>query len=133
MPSPAGTSPVRRSMALSAVQTLVDSITSRVPQPGYAQKLLESMPSEAGLFNVERRQSLRKYASHEAHRTPPSDVPSSTSGDGQSNGSKGSAERPKSDGAGSTGTRIDSGSGGSSLHSSEFGSLIPDNEEVRNP
>ena len=132
MPSPAGTSPVRRSMALNAVQTLVDSITERMPQPGYVKKILESMPAEAGLFNVERRHSLRKHASRGGHRAPPSDVPSSASGDSQSNSSKGSGERPKSEGAGSAGTRIGSGSGGSSLHSSEIGPLISDNEEVRN-
>ena len=132
MPSPAGTSPVRRSMALNAVQTLLDSITDRMPQPGYVKKILESMPSEAGLFNVGRRQSMKKHASREARGAPPSDAPSSTSGDSQSNGSRGSGERPKSEGAGSTGTRIGSGSGGSSLHSSEIGPLVPDNEEVRN-
>ena len=119
-------------MALNAVQTLVDSITDRMPQPGYVKKILESMPSDAGLFNIGRRQSLKKHASREAHRSPPSDVPSSSSGDNQSNGSKGSGERPRSEGAGSTGSRIGAGSGGSSLHSSEFGPLIPDNEEVRN-
>jgi len=118
-------------MALNAVQTLIDSITDRMPQPGYVKKILETMPSEAGLFNVERRQSLRKHASREARRSPPSDVPSSTSGGSQSNGSKGSGERPKSKGAGSIGTRVGSGSGGSSLHSSEIGPLVPDNEEVR--
>jgi hypothetical protein len=125
---PAGTSPVRRSMALNAVQTLVDSITDRMPQPGYVKKILESMPAEAGLF---RRQSLRKHASRETRRAPPSDIPSSTSGDSQSNGSKGSDDRPKSEGAGGISTRIGSGSGGSSLHSSEIGPLVPDNEEVR--
>ena len=131
IPSPAGTSPARRSMALNAVQTLVDSITDRMPQPGYVQKILESMPAEAGLFNVGRRQSLRKYASREARRGSPSDVRSSTSGDSQSNGSKGSGERPKSEGTGHIGARVGSGSGGSSLHSSEIGPLVPDNEEVR--
>lgn len=131
IPSLAGASPVRRSMALNAVQTLVDSITERMPQPGYVTKILESMPSETGLFNVGRRRSLRNHASREAHRTPPSDVPSSTSSGNRSNGSKGSGERPKSQGAGSTGTHIGTGSGGSSLHSSEFGPLIPGNEEVR--
>jgi hypothetical protein len=132
MPSTLGTSPVRRSMALNAVQTLVDSITDRMPQPGYVKKILESMPAETSLFNVGRRQSLKKHASREGHRTPPSDVPSSTSNGSQSRGSKGSGGRPKSEGAGSTGTRIGSGSGGSSLHSSEIGPLVPDNEEVRN-
>jgi len=119
-------------MALNAVQTLVDSITDRMPQPGYVQKILESMPSDGGLFNVGRRKSLRKHASGEPHRESPSDVPSSTSGDSRSSGSKGEGERPKGKGAGSTGTRVGSGSGGSSLHSSEIGPLVPDNEEVRN-
>jgi hypothetical protein len=132
MPSPAGTSPVRRSMALNAVQTLIDSITDRMPQPGYVQKILESMPSEAGLFSVGRRQSLKKHASREAHRSPPSDAPLSTNSSSRGSGSRGSGERPKSEGAGSTGIGVGSGSGGSSLHPSEIGSLVPDNEEVRN-
>jgi hypothetical protein len=105
-----------------------------MPQPGYVKKILESMPSEAGLFNVGRRQSLRKHASREAHSASPGDVPSSASGDNQSNGSKGSkgsGERPKSEGTGRISSRIGSGSGGSSLHSSEIGPLFPDNEEVR--
>lgn len=131
MSSLAGTSPVHRSMALNAVQTLVDSITDRMPQPGYVKKILESMPSEAGLFNVGRKQSLRKHASREAHRTSSNGAPSSTSGDSRSNGSKGSGERPKSEGAGPIGSHVGSGSGSSSLHSSEIGPLVPDNEEVR--
>src|SRR5258708_32792286 len=98
MQSPAGTSPVRRSMALNAVQTLVDSITDRMPQPGYVKKILESMPSETGLFNVGRKQSLRQHASREAHRTSSSGAPSNSSGDSQSNDSKGSGERPESRG-----------------------------------
>jgi len=120
-------------MALNAVQTLVDSITDRMPQPGYVKKILESMPSEAGLFNVGRRQSLRKHAGREAHRSSPGGVPSNASSDSQSNGSNGSGERPKSEGASRIGSRVGSGSGsgGSSLHSSEIGPLFPDNEQVR--
>jgi hypothetical protein len=48
--------------------------------------------SEAGLFNVGRRQSLRKHASRGTHGMPPINVPSSASGDNQSNGSRGSSE-----------------------------------------
>ena len=118
-------------MALNAVQTLVDSITDRMPQPGYVQRILESMPSEAGLFNVGRRQSLRKHASREGNRASSSGAPSSTSDDSRSNGSKGSGERPKSEGTSRIGARTGSGSGGSSLHSSEIGPLVPENEEVR--
>jgi len=117
-------------MALNGAQTLVDSITERTPRPGYVKKVLESVRSEVGLFNVGRRPSLRNYASHEAHRASPGAVPSSTSGDSQNSGSKGSGGRPKSEGADRYSSR--NWFWGSSLRSSKVGPLFLDNEEVRN-
>jgi len=87
------------------------------------------MTSEA-VSSMSGADSLRKYASREAHRASPGDVPSSTSGNSQRNGSKGSGVRPKSEGAERIGTQVGSGSGGLSLHSSKIGPPFLGNEEL---